>query len=113
MIFRRCRGIGLALVQLPRHHLSDISVANALLRRAFGFAIYLVMRMRGTVKFFDKDKGFGFITPDDGTRDVFVHVNNVQKAGVPYLEPGMLISFEPLTDTKGRGAQATNLQLHG
>jgi cold shock protein len=69
------------------------------------------MRARGTVKFFDKDKGFGFITIDDGGRDVFVHVNHVQKAGLPYLEQGMVVSFEPLNDNRGRGAQATVLQL--
>jgi cold shock protein len=71
------------------------------------------MRQQGTVKFFDRDKGFGFITPDDGERDVFVHVSTVQKAGVPYLEQGMIISFEPQTDSKGRGVQATLLQLLG
>jgi cold shock protein len=113
MIFRRRHWLLLALVQLLCHHPSDINGTNALLRRVGQFAIYLAMRIHGTVKFFDKDKGFGFITPDDGTRDVFVHVSNVQKAGVPYLEQGMLISYVPLNDTKGRGAQATNLQLHG
>lgn len=70
------------------------------------------MRERGIVKFFDKDKGFGFVTPDEGGRDVFVHVSHVQRAGIPYLEQGMVVSFEPLKDNRGRGAQATSLQLH-
>jgi cold shock protein len=70
------------------------------------------MRQNGIVKFFDLEKGFGFITPDDGSRDVFVHVSTAQKAGVPYLEQGMALSFEPQVDQKGRGVQATQLQLH-
>jgi cold shock protein len=69
------------------------------------------MRLTGAVKFFDRDKGFGFIHPDDGTKDVFVHVSIVQKAGVPYLTENMKLSFIPVDDPKGRGRQATSLQL--
>lgn len=69
------------------------------------------MRRFGTVKFFNKDKGFGFITPEDGGRDIFVHVSAVQRAGVPYLEDDMRLSFVALEDLKGRGEQATELQL--
>lgn len=69
------------------------------------------MRHKGTVKFFNRDKGFGFISLEEGGRDVFVHVSAVQRAGVPYLEEGMLISFEVVDDPRGRGQQANNLQL--
>lgn len=69
------------------------------------------MRRFGTVKFFNKDKGFGFITPEDGGRDIFVHVSAVQRAGVPYLEDDMRLSFIALEDPKGRGEQAMELQL--
>ncbi len=69
------------------------------------------MRETGKVKFFNRDKGFGFISRDNGGRDVFVHVSTVQRAGVPYLEEGMAISFEVIDDPKGRGQQASNLQL--
>jgi cold shock protein len=69
------------------------------------------MRSFGTVKFYNTDKGFGFIAPESGGRDVFVHASAVQKAGVPYLEQDMRISFDMLDDAKGRGLQAVNLQL--
>jgi CspA family cold shock protein len=69
------------------------------------------MRRTGVVKFFDRDKGYGFIAPEDGGKDVFVHVSAVQRAGVPYLSDGMTISFEPQDDARGRGLQAIKLQL--
>jgi cold shock protein len=69
------------------------------------------MRRSGKVKFFDRDKGFGFIQPDDGGKDIFVHVSIVQKAGVPYLVEDMAISFVTQDDPRGRGQQALSLQL--
>ena len=69
------------------------------------------MRRAGQVKFFNRDKGFGFISPDDGGRDIFVHVSTVQKAGIPWLEDGMRLSFDIQDDTRGRGPQAVSLQL--
>jgi cold shock protein len=71
----------------------------------------MLSRFRGTVKFFDKDRGFGFIAPEGGGRDVFVHVSIVQRAGVPHLEEGMALSYATEDDTRGRGPQAINLQL--
>jgi cold shock protein len=68
-------------------------------------------RQVGVVKFFNREKGFGFIAPDDGSRDVFVHVSAVQRGGMPYLEDGMRLSFDVLEDSRGRGPQATSLQL--
>lgn len=52
------------------------------------------MRRSGIVKFFNRDKGFGFIAPDDGGRDIFVHVSTVQRAGIPWLEDGMRLSLD-------------------
>ena len=68
-------------------------------------------RQTGRVKFFNIEKGFGFIAVDDGGRDVFVHVSVVQRAGFPHLEEGMQLSFVVETDPKGRGLQADALQL--
>ena len=65
----------------------------------------------GVVKFFNKEKGFGFIAPEDGGRDVFVHVSSVQRAGVPHLNDGMRLSFATEEDGRGRGPQAVSLQL--
>lgn len=57
----------------------------------------------GTVKFFNTQKGFGFIQPDDGSADVFVHISAVEKAGMRSLNEGQKISFEVITE-RGRPA---------
>jgi cold shock protein len=69
------------------------------------------VRQRGTVKFFHPAKGYGFITPDDGGKDVFVHITAVQRSGIPELAEGTQLSFELQPDSRGRGFQAVNLQL--
>jgi CspA family cold shock protein len=69
------------------------------------------MRQTGTVKFFNAAKGYGFITPDGGGKDVFVHITAVQRAGIPELAEGTKLSFEIQPDNRGRGPQAINLQL--
>jgi CspA family cold shock protein len=62
----------------------------------------------GTVKFFNTTKGFGFISPNDGGKDVFVHISAVEKAGLGTLREGEKVSFEIVTE---RGKQAAgNLQ---
>lgn len=63
----------------------------------------------GKVKFFNANKGFGFIQPDDGSRDVFVHVSALERAGISSLQEGQKVSFE-VTNDRGKPA-ATNLQL--
>ena len=65
----------------------------------------------GTVKWFNSTKGYGFIAPDDGGKDVFVHITAVQRSGIPELSENMKISFEVQPDKKGRGPQAVNLQI--
>ena len=71
----------------------------------------LLMRQNGTVKFFNQAKGYGFISPADGGKDVFVHITAVQRSGIPELSDNMKISFEVQADKKGRGPQAVNLQI--
>ena len=71
----------------------------------------LLMRQNGTVKFFNQAKGYGFISPADGSKDVFVHITAVQRSGIPELSENMKISFEIQPDKKGRGPQAVDLQL--
>lgn len=62
----------------------------------------------GTVKFFNTQKGYGFIQPDDGSKDVFVHITAVEKAGLRSLVEGQKVSYEIVTE---RGKQAAgNLQ---
>jgi CspA family cold shock protein len=68
------------------------------------------MRQSGTVKFYNAQKGFGFIKPDDGGKDVFVHVTAVEQAGIGGLDEGMRVSFETEPDKRGKGPKAVNLQ---
>ena len=58
----------------------------------------------GTVKFFNTAKGFGFITPEDGGKDIFVHISAVQKAGLRSLNEGQKIGFEIEQQQNGRAA---------
>ena len=62
----------------------------------------------GTVKFFNTQKGFGFIEPADGTKDVFVHISAVQRAGLHTLTEGQQVSYDALTE-RGKPA-AGNLR---
>jgi CspA family cold shock protein len=55
----------------------------------------------GTVKFFNTTRGFGFIAPDDGGKDVFVHITAVQQAGMDTLNEGQKINFEVQDDARG------------
>ncbi|MFM2422100.1 MAG: hypothetical protein RL291_630 [Pseudomonadota bacterium] len=69
------------------------------------------MRQNGTVKFFNQTKGFGFITPDEGGKDVFVHITAVERSGIGALTDGMRVSFETEPDKKGKGPKAVKLQI--
>ena len=62
----------------------------------------------GTVKFFNTQKGFGFIQPSDGSKDVFVHISAVQRAGMDTLNEGQKVSYDVVTE-RGKSA-AGNLQ---
>jgi CspA family cold shock protein len=69
------------------------------------------MRENGTIKFFNHDRGFGFITPDNGGKDVFVHVTAFEQAGIGTPVEGAKISFVAEDDRRGRGKQAAQLEL--
>ena len=69
------------------------------------------MRQSGTVKFYNSQKGYGFIKPDDGGVDVFVHVTAVERSGIGVLNEGMRISFETEPDKRGKGPKAVNLTI--
>jgi CspA family cold shock protein len=65
--------------------------------------------MQGTVKFFNTTKGFGFIAPDDGSKDVFVHISAVQGSGMDTLSENQKVSFDTERGNDGR-VSAVNLK---
>ena len=71
------------------------------------------MRQVGTVKFYNGDKGYGFIAPDDGGKDVFVHVTALEQSGIGNLSEGSRLSFDTEPDKRGKGPKAINLQSAG
>ncbi len=64
----------------------------------------------GTVKWFNETKGYGFIQPDNGGKDVFVHISAVERAGLRSLQDGQKISYEIEQDPRSGKESATNLQ---
>ncbi|MCI4665789.1 MAG: cold-shock protein [Neomegalonema sp.] len=64
----------------------------------------------GTVKWFNSEKGYGFIEPDDGGKDVFVHISAVERAGLRSLADGQKISYEIVQDRRSGKSSADNLQ---
>ena len=64
----------------------------------------------GTVKWFNGQKGYGFIQPDDGGKDVFVHATALEQAGIRSLNEGDKVSFVLEDDRRGRGKQAGQIQ---
>jgi CspA family cold shock protein len=67
------------------------------------------MSQQGVVKFFNTEKGYGFIKPDDGGRDIFVHVTAVTRAGLATLNQGQKVTYDVEPDKKGKGPKAVNL----
>jgi CspA family cold shock protein len=70
-----------------------------------------IMAKTGTVKWFNPTKGFGFVVPDQGGKDVFVHISAVEKAGLKTLNEGQKVEYE-LQENRGKEA-AVNLRLIG
>ena len=68
-------------------------------------------RQAGTGKFFKADKGFGFIMPDNGEADVFVHISAVERSGLTTLESDQRVTFETEPDRHGKGPKAVELKI--
>ncbi len=68
-------------------------------------------RITGTVKFFNTTKGYGFVSPEDGSKDVFVHVSALESAGIHGLNEGDKITFVLEDDRRGRCKQAAQIEL--
>lgn len=64
--------------------------------------------IKGTVKFFNATRGYGFISPEDGSKDIFVHISAVEAAGLRSLNEGQKVQFDIQPDA--RGPKAVNLQ---
>ena len=71
----------------------------------------MAARMTGKVMFFNTTKGFGFIRPDDGSPDVFVHLTTVQRAGLERLQENDIVSFEIIKDGRTGKISADNLRI--
>jgi CspA family cold shock protein len=67
----------------------------------------------GTVKWFNAQKGFGFIQPDNGGKDAFVHISAVERAGMSTLNEGQKVEFELVTDRRSGKTSADNLKAVG
>ena len=65
----------------------------------------------GTVKWFNTQKGYGFIQPDDGQKDVFVHISAVERAGLSSLNEGQKVSFDIVADRRSGKSPADNLRV--
>jgi CspA family cold shock protein len=76
-----------------------------------GWKNALMDRITGTVKFFNFSKGFGFVQPADGSKDVFLHVSALERAGINGLNEGDKITFVVEDDRRGRGKQAAQVEL--
>jgi CspA family cold shock protein len=68
---------------------------------------------KGTVKWFNATKGFGFIQPDDGGKDAFVHISAVERAGMSSLSEGQKVEFELVSDARSGKMSASNLKSIG
>ena len=66
---------------------------------------------QGTVKWFNAQKGFGFIQPDDGSRDVFVHISAVERAGLNDLRDGQQVTYDIVADRRTGRSSADNLKV--
>ena len=66
---------------------------------------------KGTVKWFNATKGYGFITPENGGQDVFVHISAVERAGLRELRDGQVVSYELVADRKTGKTSAGNLAV--
>ena len=68
-------------------------------------------RIKGIVKFFNTSKGYGFVQPEDGSKDIFIHISALERAGIQSVFEGDKLSFVIEDDRKGRGKQAGQIEL--
>ena len=66
---------------------------------------------KGTVKFFNMSKGYGFIQPDDGSKDAFVHISALERSGISSLNEGQKVEYELQTDSRSGKQAAENLSV--
>jgi CspA family cold shock protein len=92
-----------------RRHLPNISIDPAPRTRAFSEHAWRLKWLR-TVKWFNSQKGFGFIQPDDGGADVFVHISAVERAGLPGLNEGQKLSYDVMVDRRSGKFAAEELK---
>jgi CspA family cold shock protein len=111
MVEAGCAKLKAAAISFPVLGLPEFSSREAQFRGSFGEREEFPMRQTGTVKFFNHSRGFGFITPDDGGKDVFLHISALQRSGLPALDEGARVSFETEPDRRGKGPQAVNVQM--
>ena len=113
-----CLPIGADLHWSGRSCLSNVVFAHLVHLTTFSFKIDLstiagsreIVMTTGTVKFFNSSKGFGFIAPDDGGADVFVHVSALEASGMRTLVDGQKVSFDIGADRKTGRSRAENIQ---
>jgi CspA family cold shock protein len=67
--------------------------------------------IKGTVKFYNGQKGFGFIEPEDGGKDVFVHATALERAGIPHLVEGQKVSFDTQLDSRSGKTAVANIEV--
>jgi CspA family cold shock protein len=85
-------------------------VETCLFAAGCGLSREVLFMINGTVKFFNATKGFGFIEPSDGTKDAFVHISAVERAGLSSLAEGQKVTYDLENGRDGK-ISATNLQL--
>jgi len=86
-------------------HKRPLVVAQQLLRERRTQPWRNMLMATGTVKWFSDDKGFGFITPEDGSKDLFVHHSGISGSGFKSLAEGAKVSYDPATGPKGPNAE--------
>jgi CspA family cold shock protein len=82
----------------------DVLVSDTALVSFFNLKVILMSKIKGNVKWFNESKGFGFITPEDGSKDVFVHFSAIQSNGFKTLAEGQRVEFEITNGAKGPSA---------
>jgi CspA family cold shock protein len=91
-------------------------IANSTAGQFAGAQTYVLLKgllmPTGTVKWFNTQKGFGFIAPDQGGPDAFVHISAVERAGLRDLREGQKVDFELVSDRKSGKMSADNLKVH-